>query len=597
MIGVPQFVDRVPARCHGDDRRPDRPAALDVERRISDDPEFAAVDIPLHVKPHRLHGTAGHIVPFVVVVPVTTAGEVVPEAEVRQFDACPGQCVAGEQPELDVVPFGKFVQNRWNPGADGAAEFGETSGKCRQVSGLKRLKIRFRFVQSIRTKQVEADASVGTAGVGDFVPHFVDGEGGFQPTFHGKFAGTAAADERAVDIEKQHRHDLVDSVQVSVASNRGYGYVADPRHKLSIVIRKEADTMRTFSQWISPRGLALSIGMAGTAGLAATAYTQQPAAPQPAAAAVVMPGHEEDYNRPVAYVHGNVPITRRDLGEFLMARGGADKIDLLVNKIIIETEGKRLGITVTEKEMEAAFLSDLAGLDVKKGDFVKMVLPKYGKTLFEWMEDVIRPRLLLTKMVAATIQVSDAEIQIQFDREYGEKRQVQIILWPKGDDLKAIQNEYAKIRTSQQEFDRVARAMANPALAATAGMIKPISRNTTGSDKIVETMAYQLQPGEISQILETSQGYLVMKLHVVIPPDAKVNAAQVKDRLTKQAFEERLSMEIPKHFETLKKAAKPKTIYDGPATWKYGGDAADATNELVRPVGGVAPSSPPVPKQ
>ena len=352
--------------------------------------------------------------------------------------------------------------------------------------------------------------------------------------------------------------------------------------------------MRMQTSWISTRGLALSAALAAAvATLAATAYTQQPGTPTHAANAVVKPAPEDDYNRPVAYIHGNVPITRRDLGEFLMARGGADKIDLLVNKIIIESEAKRLNITVTDKEMEAAFLSDLSGLDVKKGDFVKMVLPKYGKTLFEWMEDVIRPRLLLTKMVAATIQVSEAEVQMQFEREYGEKRQVQIILWPKGDDLKAIQNEYAKIRSSQTEFDRAARAMANPALAANAGMIKPISRHVAGTDKIVETVAFQLLPGELSQILETSQGYLVMKLHAIIPRDDKVNVAQVKDRLTKQAYEERLSQEIPKHFETLKKAAMAKTIYDGPATWKYGGDAADATNELLRPV--AVPPAPPKP--
>src|SRR5437763_11341700 len=55
--------------------------------------------------------------------------------------------------------------------------------------------------------------------------------------------------------------------------------------------------------------------------------------PQPAAP----PAPPSDYaQRVVAYVYGTTPITREDLGEYLIARQGADKVELLVNKRIIE---------------------------------------------------------------------------------------------------------------------------------------------------------------------------------------------------------------------------------------------------------------------
>jgi len=344
------------------------------------------------------------------------------------------------------------------------------------------------------------------------------------------------------------------------------------------------------------RRLATAALLAG--GVGVTAALAQPPAAQPPAAAPAP--QAEDYGRPVAYVNGNVAITRRDLGEFLMARGGADKIDLLINKMIIENEAKRLAITVTETEMEAAFLSDLEGLGeggVKKGDFVKIVLPKYGKSLFEWMEDVIRPRLLLTKMIAGSIRVTEEEIQVQFEREYGEKRQVQIVMWPAGDDPKTILASYEKLRASQAEFDSAARQQANPALAAALGKIKPISRHMYAQDKVIETVGFELKVGELSQVLETKQGYVVMKLLGVIPPADKIDRAAIKARLEKQALDEKFTAAIPAHFKKLHDAAAPQVIYNGPTLWKWSGDTKDAVNDILKqhvtPAGGTAPAPMP----
>lgn len=307
------------------------------------------------------------------------------------------------------------------------------------------------------------------------------------------------------------------------------------------------------------------------------------------------PGSPADYAaRPVGYIFGNVPVTMQNLGEFVIARGGHDKLDLLMNKMIIEYECKKRNVSVTPQEMEAALMEDLEGLSVKKADFVKVVLPRYGKSLYEWMEDVIKPRLLLAKMCRERVIVDEADLKVQFEREFGEKRRVQIIMWPRGDDLKVIEKEYGKIRGSQEEFDRAARAMANPSLAATAGYIKPISRHLYAQDKIVEEVAFQLHPNEVSQILSTSQGYLVMKLHEVIPPDAMAKFEDHKARLHKQAYDEKMAMEIPKFFAELKKAAAPKTIFDGPSEWRFDAGVTPASADVLQ---GVTPMPPTPPKK
>ncbi|HET6573074.1 MAG TPA: peptidylprolyl isomerase [Fimbriiglobus sp.] len=321
------------------------------------------------------------------------------------------------------------------------------------------------------------------------------------------------------------------------------------------------------------RRLAACALAAGGLGVIADAVAQQPA-PAPAAAPA------DDLNRPVAYIYGNVAVTRAEFGEFLMARGGTDKLDLFINRKIIEHECARRNVAVTQKEMEAALLDDLAGLSFSKSDFIKQVLPRYGKSLYEWMEDVIRPRLLLAKLCHDRVTVADADLQKQFEREFGEKRRMQIIMWPKGDDLKAIQETYGKIRASQDEFDRAARAQANPSLAAACGNIT-VARYTQGEEAIVIETAYKLKPGEVSEVLSTRLGYVVLKLKEIVPPDPKVNFEKEKPRLHKKAYDEKMSQEIPKLFAELKAAAKPNFIFTGPELWKaIAGPNASAENVL-----------------
>jgi hypothetical protein len=166
------------------------------------------------------------------------------------------------------------------------------------------------------------------------------------------------------------------------------------------------------------------------------------------------------------------------------------------------------------------------------------------------------------------VKVTDDMLKVQYERLYGEKRRIQLILWPKGDDQKAILKVWEKIRGSQEEFDRAARMMANPALAAAAGHGKPISRYMPAEERIVEETAFQLKEGEVSQILNTSQGYVCIKLHEVIPPAKDVDLAKATEGLRHQAHEEALSAEIPKFFSELKEAAKPEAVYRGPTQWQ-----------------------------
>jgi hypothetical protein len=311
-----------------------------------------------------------------------------------------------------------------------------------------------------------------------------------------------------------------------------------------------------------------------------------------------------DYGqRVVAYIYGSVPITREMLGEYLIARYGAEKVELLVNKMMIEHVCKQKNVTVTPEEVDATIDADLGVMNVKKADFMRQVLKQYGKSLYEWKEDVIRPRLLLTKLVKEQIKVTDEELRKAFDAQFGEKVQVRLIMWPPGEEKLALKM-YDAIRSSEAEFDRAARGQANPNLAASGGRVNPMGHGAGESD-LLEKTAFKLRAGEVSELLTIpGQGTLVMKCDGRVPPDASKRFETERDRLYKLVFDRKVFAAIPQYVQKLKEEAKPTIIL------KYGTTDQDviraaeqelkyqngnAVGPTVQPAGATGGPSKPVP--
>src|SRR5438132_1471201 len=165
-----------------------------------------------------------------------------------------------------------------------------------------------------------------------------------------------------------------------------------------------------------------------------------------------------DYSRrPVAFIFENIPITREELGEYLILRLGNDRLKNLINKRIIDHIAHQRGLNVTATEINASLQADAAALGVTAKEFTDQILKRYNKTLYEWKEDVIRPRLIMEKMCRARVAVTQQDIAEAYDAKYGEKVDCRIIMWPKGEKRNVLNQIWPRIRTSEQEFDNAAR--------------------------------------------------------------------------------------------------------------------------------------------
>ncbi len=268
--------------------------------------------------------------------------------------------------------------------------------------------------------------------------------------------------------------------------------------------------------------------------------------------------------RPVAYLHGATEVvTMKDLGEYLIKREGAAKLELLVNKMIIEEACKKKGIEVTAAEVDAALQNDLRSMSgggalISEKDFVSKILRHYNKTLYEWKEDVIRPRLLMGKLCASRVKVSDSDVQMAFDAYYGEKVKCQLILFPKQEQSK-VMAMYAKLRDDPSTFDAQAKQQASSQLAASAGVISPFGHHTTGNEEL-EKEAFALKPGQISRVIETPEGLVVLKLIERIPATKDKNIEQERPKLAKEVMDKKIQAEIPVCFKELRDQAAPTLL-------------------------------------
>ena len=339
-------------------------------------------------------------------------------------------------------------------------------------------------------------------------------------------------------------------------------------------------------RWVRGLGVAGAAAAGYAFGLTADRLAAQGPGPAPPAD-----------KRVVAYIYGSVPVTREELGEFLIARGGYEKLDLLVNKKIIEVEAAKRNISVTGTEVEAMLAEDLKGLGIGKDDFVKHVLPRYGKTLYEWTEDVIKPKILLGKMCHDRVQVADDDLRKAFENRYGERRQAKVICW-NAQDLKAAQSQWAEARKGEAEFDRIARQQADPNLAASAGLIAPVGKYPDAEDDKCTRMLFALKPGEISELFQTPAGIMCIRCQAVVPPDTTVEFDKVKGGLEREVYDRKLSAEIPKFFGELKKVAQPNVLLKGPPSPKEIREGVMEGLNQLQQTGALPPAGPaPMPMQ
>jgi RNA polymerase sigma factor (sigma-70 family) len=261
---------------------------------------------------------------------------------------------------------------------------------------------------------------------------------------------------------------------------------------------------------------------------------------------------------PVAVIFGEVPITREELGEHLLRRLTQEQLQGYLNQRILEHACGERGIVVADREVARALT--LERLEAfREGRAFEEVLRQQHRTLTEWKEDVIRPRLLLNKLCRDRVHVTEQDLRDAHEAAYGEKVECAMILWPRQEKEKASRTADL-VREEPAEFDRLAGRQSTPSLAASSGRMPPFGRHRTGNPEL-EREVFRLRPGEISELVETPEGFVVLKCLRRLPADTSKSFAEVRDSLEREVRDRLLQKEIVRAFDELRKEARPRLLW------------------------------------
>lgn len=245
-----------------------------------------------------------------------------------------------------------------------------------------------------------------------------------------------------------------------------------------------------------------------------------------AADATVAPPALEQVAPDVVAVVNNQPLTRDQLAALAVGIYGRQVLEVIISQEVVRQEAARRGVTITDEELSAYTrkrvqeqldsmarnmgAKDAADLTAKVGQ-TPATLEGIRHRAEEALKPFVGPELLAAKMIAAEVAVSDDDVRAEFAKRHGPKAKVlQIVLRtrPEAESVLAKLQQGADFRQLAQEIsqDKVTRRQ--------GGEMPPLPQ-----DSVLGEAAFRLKPGDLSDVVETPDGFHVLKLLEIVPAD------------------------------------------------------------------------------
>ncbi|GIW99601.1 MAG: peptidylprolyl isomerase [Pirellulaceae bacterium] len=317
------------------------------------------------------------------------------------------------------------------------------------------------------------------------------------------------------------------------------------------------------------------IALVAWIGLVPTLVHAQP--PASATTSVVSP--LEKFPKIVAVVNGQT-ITRDRLAQEVMKRYGSIVLDNLLNKHLILQACKAKGITITQAEVndEIARIAGKFGLSTKL--YLETLEKERDITPEQYASEIVWPMLALRALAADKIQVTEQEIDQIIQSEYGPKVQVRMIAVTQRSQAEQL---HAQATAAPETFRRLAKEHSEDApSAAVEGLLPPIRRFS--GDDILEKVAFQLQPGEISPIFQVGEMHVFLQCvrHLEASMPSPELMPMIRQRITEKLRDHRLAQAADGIFQSLQANSQVVIVMgNGDLEKQYPGIAAYINQQPV----------------
>ena len=288
-----------------------------------------------------------------------------------------------------------------------------------------------------------------------------------------------------------------------------------------------------------------------TAGIAFQFYRAEPGAAQTrqqqqagtARIGATMPADEV-----VARVNSE-PISYDQVARECFERYGAEVLQNIINRRIIEQECDRAGVQITQSEIDKEVLTIAGKFNIDIANWYALLKAERGINKAQYHRDVIYPMLALKKLAGQNIEVTEEDLKQAFVRDFGPRVEARMILVQ--GNIRQANEVWQQVMAKPDDFGRIARDVsADPNTRPLGGVVPPI-RRFGGNDK-VEEEAFRLKVGEISPVIDVGESrYVILKCEGHTKPITS-DISEVRVQLHEQLIEEKTQQAVAKVFDSIK---------------------------------------------
>ena len=293
----------------------------------------------------------------------------------------------------------------------------------------------------------------------------------------------------------------------------------------------------------------------------------------------------------VAMVNGD-RITMKELGEECLLRHGEKVLESEISQVLLQQalRQSKLHVTEADLETEVGHAAELAGVVDANGEpdleaWYKAVIAEQRLSKSQYLQTAVWPSAALKKLTAQNVQVSEEDMQKGFEANYGERVRCRAIVLG---SMRRAQEVWDKARHNQSAdyFGDLAEEYSiEPTTRSLRGEVPPV-RRYSGQPQL-EQAAFQLQPGQLSGIIQAGDKFLVLRCEGRTER-MNVDMAQVEDILRQDIYEKKLRLAMNEKFEEIRKNSRVDNYLAGTsqAPPVRDGSARVRNDEAVRPTAG-----------
>lgn len=260
----------------------------------------------------------------------------------------------------------------------------------------------------------------------------------------------------------------------------------------------------------------------------------------------------------VATVNGD-QITMAQLEKESLIRWGQEVLEVEIAHKLLEQALRKENLTVTQQEIDAEIehAARLAGVVDSQGNadlerWMEMTTKEQGISRAIYIRDSVWPSAALKKLAGAQVQVTQEDLQKGFEANYGERVRCRAIVL---DNMRRAQEVWNKARNNNSfdYFGDLAEQYSiEPTSKALRGEVPPIRLH--GGQPQLEKVAYQLQPGELSGVVQVGDKYVILKCEGRTEP-VEVNMREVQAILTQDILEKKLRIAMSQRYDEIRRSA------------------------------------------